>query len=103
MSNESSYVRIASLILRVTLAVIFIWHGVDKLRSDNWATWGASWSARAHQRNSEPPPRALQKLEKLKEERPRDWLNPELDSAKGQDKISDEKAKELATQRYKDA
>jgi uncharacterized membrane protein YphA (DoxX/SURF4 family) len=103
MSTETSATRIASLVLRLTLAVIFIWHGVDKLRSDNWATWGADWSARAHKRNSEPPPRALAKLEKLRDERPRQWLMPESDKADEIDKVSDEKAKELARQRHKEA
>jgi len=99
MSSETSSVRLAALALRVTLGVIFLWHGIDKLRSDNWSTWGASWADEAQKRASKAPPQAIEKMEKLKDDHPREWV---LTGDKTEE-VSDEKAKELAEKREKDA
>src|SRR5438067_95571 len=99
MSNETSPVRLACLVLRVTLALIFIWHGIDKLRSDHFATWGAAWAERIDARNTEPPPRALGKLEQMRDHNPREYL---IDEDK-RSEVKDDQAKEIAARRHKQA
>jgi uncharacterized membrane protein YphA (DoxX/SURF4 family) len=52
---------IAPLILRLVLAVIFLYHGWDKITGkDN--DWGATWANRITDRNGYPPEDVLQRL-----------------------------------------
>src|SRR5262245_35668346 len=95
MSSETSAVRVTSLVLRVTLGVIVIWHGVDELRSDGWATFGANRAERLERRHAEPPPRTLEKLRSLPTSA---WLH---DEEKG--KIDEGEADKLAELRRKTA
>jgi len=83
MSSQSSSVRIGCLILRASLAVVFLYHGLDKLLSPGSA-WGTNWAAGFQQRESQPPPRTLEKLQHLPT---RAWLTTE-ESAKLQDDVA---------------
>jgi uncharacterized membrane protein YphA (DoxX/SURF4 family) len=92
MSSDTSSVRITALILRVTLGVIFVWHGVDKVRSDP-GSWGAGWTEVMLKRHTEPPADAMTKLEKLPASA---WLT---DEEKG--KVNEAEAEKLAEVRRK--
>ena len=64
MSTDTSPVRIACVLLRASLAAVFLWHGSEKLLGpDN--EWGANWVSRLQARDSKPPARALDKLDNL--------------------------------------
>jgi uncharacterized membrane protein YphA (DoxX/SURF4 family) len=55
---------LAPLILRLALAAIFIYHGVDKIASkDN--TWGASWANAFWNAKARPPDDLLARIDKL--------------------------------------
>src|SRR5690349_10133328 len=73
MSSQSSSVRIGCLLLRASLAVVFLYHGLDKLLGPGSA-WGADWAVVYQQRGSHPPPRALEKLQHLPTQA---WLTEE--------------------------
>src|SRR5438128_2504488 len=67
MSSEPfAKASLGPLVLRLALAVIFIYHGFVKVTGkDN--TWGASWATEAWNQQSQPPPDVTAKLDKLKE------------------------------------
>jgi uncharacterized membrane protein YphA (DoxX/SURF4 family) len=81
------------VILRATLAVIFIWHGLDKLTSTD-SQWGANWAERLWQQSGKVPPDVLTKLNKLPT---RSWLTEKEAEAE----MTDEEVEALAEQRYK--
>jgi len=69
-------VRLACVLLRATLAVIFIWHGLEKV-SAPMSALGAAWAQRLWEQRNEPPRDVLVKLEKMETVEPRAWLNDE--------------------------
>jgi putative oxidoreductase len=59
--HNTSFLRdaLAPLVLRLTLATIFIYHGFDKVAGkDN--DLGSKWASKAWEQQREPPPAALQ-------------------------------------------
>jgi uncharacterized membrane protein YphA (DoxX/SURF4 family) len=74
MFSESGLARtsLASLLLRLALGVIFIYHGVTKISSRE-ATLGASWVVAFERQQARPPQRVIDKLNeekaRLEEER----------------------------------
>jgi uncharacterized membrane protein YphA (DoxX/SURF4 family) len=94
MITDTSPVRIACVLLRASLAAVFLWHGSDKLLGpDN--EWGANWVSRFQARESRPPARALEKLEHLPTAA---WLNDD-EANKLQAKL--EKADDAETEKLK--
>src|SRR5262245_32035784 len=90
MATDSPSMRLASVILRATLAVIFIWHGLDKvIGSKN--VWGANWAGTLWLQKSEPPPEVMAKLAKLEA---KDWLE---DDETGE--LAEEQIEALAARR----
>src|SRR4051812_22969809 len=64
MSNDSlAKTTLAPLVLRLALAVIFIYHGYDKVQPKN--DWGASWTTAMHEHAIHSPQEeaTLRKLE----------------------------------------
>lgn|SRR5262245_24405921 len=93
MANDTIKTRMTSVILRATLALIFIWHGLDKVVSAG-TEWGAAWAYEMWRHDSEPPPAAADKLAKLSNQ---SWLTESEIAAK----LPDEQVQELAAQRRK--
>lgn len=92
MANDTMKTRMALVILRGALALIFIWHGLDKLTGP-LNGGGGNWARRLWQEQTEPPPSLMAKLKEL----PTDaWLN---DSEK---QLADDKQQELAGVRLRE-
>jgi uncharacterized membrane protein YphA (DoxX/SURF4 family) len=64
MFNETVRNALAPLLLRLALAAILIYHGVEKIRPPN--DWGATWATTRWARQTQAPDDVLDKLGELK-------------------------------------
>jgi uncharacterized membrane protein YphA (DoxX/SURF4 family) len=95
VTNDTMTTRMTAVILRATLAAIFIWHGVDKVFGPS-NNLGATWAEPMWRRSAEPPPEILAKLKALP---PRAWLTDEDKTTNP----TESKVAELAESRFNEA
>ena len=68
MTDAFSKHTLGPLVLRLALAVIFIYHGMGKIVGEN-NTWGASWAVNAWQQQTRPPREVEERMDELKLDR----------------------------------
>ena len=56
--------EMSPLVLRLALALIFIYHGLEKV-APRGNEWGASWASNFWKRQAEPPPELMAKLDEF--------------------------------------
>jgi uncharacterized membrane protein YphA (DoxX/SURF4 family) len=71
------------LVLRLALAAIFIYHGLNKvIGTDN--TWGASWANHAQQQQSLPPKEVEEKLDEMDLSKDKETNKGEIEKVRGE-------------------
>ena len=82
MTDASPRNALVPLVLRLALAAIFIYHGVNKVRGPE-NTWGASWANHLWRQQSLPPADVEQKLNEMKLDKDETTNREEIEKIRG--------------------
>jgi uncharacterized membrane protein YphA (DoxX/SURF4 family) len=82
MTNAPLKNTLVPLVLRLALAAIFIYHGLNKVIGEG-NTWGASWANNAWQQQSLPPKEVEEKLNAMKLSSEEEKNKEEIEKVRG--------------------